>query len=191
MTVSTCKSCGGEKPQGQGRKLCDGCRVTSTERTRARQREHGRDYYQRNKDRIGAQSRAWATSNPEKAAAIKRKSYEAEKASGKRHARNLAKFGLTPADYERLLAHQGAVCAICGGVDGRRRLNVDHDHATGEVRGLLCSGCNGARLGRLGDDVEKADARARYYEERARLLRGAIEYLVRPPARDVLGGESR
>lgn len=54
---------------------------------------------------------------------------------------------------------QGKVCAICGGVD---RLCVDHDHATGEIRGVLCLNCNNG-LGRFKDDPE--------------LLRKAIRYL--------------
>jgi len=44
--------------------------------------------------------------------------------------------------YEVLLHQQGGVCAICGGVDRERNLAVDHDHSTGEVRGLLCGNCN-------------------------------------------------
>jgi Recombination endonuclease VII. len=44
--------------------------------------------------------------------------------------------------YERLLAEQGGVCAICGNPPKTRRLHVDHDHKTGRVRGLLCYRCN-------------------------------------------------
>jgi hypothetical protein len=54
----------------------------------------------------------------------------------------------------RMLFLQDFACAIC-----RRRqdeleqgLAVDHDHVTGQVRGLLCMNCNTA-LGQLGDDV--------------------------------------
>jgi hypothetical protein len=52
-------------------------------------------------------------------------------------------YGLTPDDYARLLAAQHGVCAICeeppkpGTI-----LYVDHSHATGKVRGLLCPACN-------------------------------------------------
>lgn len=53
-------------------------------------------------------------------------------------------------DYSELLAAQGGVCAICRGnpPKHRRRLDVDHCHATGEIRGLLCSFCN-AGIGSL------------------------------------------
>src|SRR5207249_694982 len=53
-----------------------------------------------------------------------------------------AQLGVTDAEYDRLLAAQGGGCAICGNPPKTRRLHVDHDHKTGEVRGLLCHRCN-------------------------------------------------
>lgn len=50
-------------------------------------------------------------------------------------------YDLDAATYAALLAHQQGVCAICG-QERRYQLNVDHDHATGAVRGLLCRRCN-------------------------------------------------
>ena len=47
-------------------------------------------------------------------------------------------------DYEALLAAQGGGCALCGNPPKTRRLDVDHDHRTGQIRGLLCSRCNQA-----------------------------------------------
>lgn len=67
------------------------------------------------------------------------------------------RYGLTHAQYLALLEKQGGGCAICGitpeelGVDF---LPVDHNHQTGEVRGLLCDDCNVA-LGRLKDDPQR------------------------------------
>lgn len=50
------------------------------------------------------------------------------------------------ARYDELLAIQGGVCALCGNPpkEGGRRLHVDHDHKTLELRGLLCFRCNRA-----------------------------------------------
>lgn len=66
-------------------------------------------------------------------------------------------YGMTPGDYESMLASQGGVCKICGSPppgpnDGRRKrfLDVDHCHSTGIVRGLLCGKCNKG-LGVMGD----------------------------------------
>ncbi len=55
---------------------------------------------------------------------------------------------LRPGLYEKLLAQQNGVCAICGKVQVGHRLSLDHDHETGKFRGLLCKPCNSA-LGKL------------------------------------------
>jgi hypothetical protein len=62
------------------------------------------------------------------------------------------KYGLQPNEYAELLFLQGGVCAICG-EDSDKKLVVDHDHDSGQVRGLLCGRCNHG-LGMLGDNVE-------------------------------------
>lgn len=68
---------------------------------------------------------------------------------------NLKKlYGITHESYEKLLEQQGGVCAICetSNPGGRsEHFHVDHNHATGAVRGLLCSACNMA-LGGFRDD---------------------------------------
>jgi hypothetical protein len=60
------------------------------------------------------------------------------------------RYGISRADYDALLARQGGVCAICA-KPPEKTLCVDHCHATGKVRGLLCRQCNFG-LGCLGDD---------------------------------------
>jgi len=52
------------------------------------------------------------------------------------------KYGITEADYEKMLKDQGEVCAICKRHQRFQRLAVDHDHKTGKIRGLLCPECN-------------------------------------------------
>lgn len=64
---------------------------------------------------------------------------------------NLRRYGLAPADYDRLFDEQGGVCAICRQPPGARSLSVDHCHGTDTVRGLLCSRCN-PMLGYANDD---------------------------------------
>lgn len=53
-------------------------------------------------------------------------------------------YGISIAEYDRLLAAQSGRCAICRGLSGGKNLAVDHNHKTGEVRGLLCKRCNSA-----------------------------------------------
>ncbi|WP_305789012.1 endonuclease VII domain-containing protein [Symbioplanes lichenis] len=59
-----------------------------------------------------------------------------------------ARYGIGQADFDALLDEQGGVCAICGAADPE---HVDHDHATGWVRGILCFNCNGG-LGQFRDN---------------------------------------
>lgn len=65
-------------------------------------------------------------------------------------------------NYEQMLAAQGDVCAACG--KGIRRLTKDHNHKTGQLRGLLCSSCNVA-LGYLRDDPERIKGLLQYAEK--------------------------
>ena len=67
--------------------------------------------------------------------------------------------GLTGAEYDAIFERQGGRCAICR---VEANLVLDHNHATGRVRGLLCDNCNKA-IGILRDD--------------ASLLERAITYL--------------
>lgn len=52
-----------------------------------------------------------------------------------------AKYGVRPREYRALYRAQGGRCYVCRKAKGKaRRLGVDHDHLTGEVRGLVCTG---------------------------------------------------
>lgn len=86
------------------------------------------------------------------------------------------RFNLTTLEYEAMLDSQDHKCAICKKAetaishhDGRpKALAVDHDHATGDVRGLLCTRCNRA-IGYVDDSIE--------------ILRAAIAYLEKHTAK--------
>lgn len=70
-------------------------------------------------------------------------------------------YNITVADYERLL-QKHTVCAICGNPPkGRKPLHIDHDHFTGKVRGLLCSGCNLA-IGLFRENIEAMQSAIHY-----------------------------
>ena len=83
-----------------------------------------------------------------------------------RHASS--RYGVTPADFDRMLSEQNDGCAICrtplrgSGLD-RDAPQVDHDHATGKVRAILCRLCNTA-LGNFRDDPQLIGAALAYLE---------------------------
>jgi hypothetical protein len=81
------------------------------------------------------------------------------------------RYGITLDDYEAMCEAQKGVCKICGnkethkGALGRTKpLCVDHCHATGKVRGLLCNDCN-VLLGRAKDNVTVLESAINYLKE--------------------------
>lgn len=90
------------------------------------------------------------------------------------------RFGITLDQYNAMVAEQGGVCAICGeppaiystpggrrrqGRQVRPRLVVDHNHETGEVRGLLCTPCNRG-IGFLKDNPAIVASALKYLEHK-------------------------
>jgi hypothetical protein len=75
-----------------------------------------------------------------------------------RHYHLKSRYGIGADDFDRMVAEQGGLCAICERPDPE---HVDHDHVTGEVRGILCFNCNGG-LGQFRDDVESLVRAAEY-----------------------------
>lgn len=72
-------------------------------------------------------------------------------------------YGITLDEYNSMYAKQNGLCAIClkpDEVEGRR-LAVDHDHETGQVRALLCGNCNRG-LGNFKDDANMLIKATRY-----------------------------
>lgn len=86
------------------------------------------------------------------------------------------KYGLTPEDFDRMLAAQGGVCAICGnppkpdGIRAASRLHPDHDHVTNRNRDLLCLSCN-VGVGHFRDDPALLRAAAEYIERHRAAVR--------------------
>lgn len=94
----------------------------------------------------------------------------------------IRKYGITGRDHLALFIEQRGLCAICGTHSSDRRLVIDHDHDTGEVRGLLCPQCNSA-IGLL-QDTSGIVAKARSYLGRHhRKKQGLTESQKRQEAR--------
>jgi hypothetical protein len=106
--------------------------------------------YLANKEVVKERAAKWAKANPERRKEIQR-------AHGRVHDRRHqlhAKYDMSLEDYQQEFEKQGGVCKICRKPEPKHRpLHIDHDHKTGEFRGLLCGNCNRA-LGLFHDEVE-------------------------------------
>lgn len=96
------------------------------------------------RDQRNAYDRARYKNNP------RRRQNVIDRAKWDRIERN---FGLTREQWQTIFDRQGGVCACCRRPlpDGFRAC-VDHDHVTGEIRGIICFDCN-TSIGKLGDDA--------------------------------------
>jgi hypothetical protein len=83
-----------------------------------------------------------------------------EKVGGSRTYHLKRRYGITAVEADAMLAAQGGLCAICKTAPAN---HVDHDHATGAVRALLCFNCNGG-LGQFKDDPHVLRAAAEYVQ---------------------------
>lgn len=85
-----------------------------------------KEYGSANKPKRNARLKRWRKNNPEKARALDRR-------------RHVSRYGLTLEDVERMRKEQNNRCLLCLQI---KALHIDHCHATGKVRGLLCPSCN-------------------------------------------------
>lgn len=89
------------------------------------------------------------------------------------------RYGIGIEEFEEMMNAQGGACAICKKDPSTdRALDVDHDHSSGFVRGLLCNDCNRA-IGLFGDDPSVLVRAAHYlavaaHEQEARQLSDII-----------------
>lgn len=104
------------------------------------------------------QTYAWQEKNRERIKERRRQLWQSNRRKFLDQRRNW-QYGITSEVYEAILAAQGGGCGICGCKKNHLRkgkeiaMAVDHCHATGKVRGLLCGDCNRA-LGSFKDDLE-------------------------------------
>lgn len=135
-----------------------------TEEQKEQYRKTARAYRERNRDRLRENRRryeaslpperrearrrsrresakAWAKRNPEKARENATQYRKSAHGSRKRQEHSLlSRYGISLAEFDRLVASQGGHCASCG--RSGKQLVIDHSHRTGKVRGLICQRCN-------------------------------------------------
>ncbi len=127
-TVKPLDEFGSNRTQHDGKQSrCKPCCVASVTASRHKNPEAHR-----------RSSKNWKQKNPDRAADI--------------NAYHL--YGVPHGTYARMFANQGGLCAICARPPPEgKRLNIDHCHDTGAVRGLLCNGCN-TGIGQLKHDPD-------------------------------------
>lgn len=157
-----CYRCGETKPVSEYQPTvvkagCGACRACKYLDKRA--------YEKSNKEKVAAAAQRYRKRRPEQTLASRRAHYQSNPDMYRSY--RLGRYGITAADYDSILAAQGGRCACCGAAANRsgKRLFVDHDHATGSVRGVICLNCNRG-IGSLGDTIEGV-RRALNYLERA------------------------
>lgn len=181
MTTRPCHDCLVEKPleaypRDKNRALGRGyiCKACAVLRTRA--------WYANNKDRSLATGKRWRKANPEKHRASHRAFYarNAVRIRAATNAKRAAdptqrsrahwawikrKYGLTKEQWLAIFDAQGERCAICRAQEPKSAhgWHTDHDHKTGEVRGILCHLCN-RMLGFARDEPARLRAGASYLE---------------------------
>ena len=95
--------------------------------------------------------------------AMRRKAYHERGGLKNVQRDNWARYGVTPEQYAEMHQQQGGLCAICRRPPGKRSLAIDHCHASGKVRALLCVHCN-AILGHARDEAETLLSAVAYLE---------------------------
>jgi hypothetical protein len=109
--------------------------------------QYMRSWYKKNSAKVKARTLKYQQANPDKVKAWQRKS----------------KYGITQEQYDGMLQKQDNKCAICKTTEpkGCGSWHIDHNHSTGQVRGLLCNNCN-VGIGSLGDDPTRLTEAAKY-----------------------------
>lgn len=164
----------------------EGAKVSRLKHLDSRRAE-GRKWYRDNIDHVRALNRknyerrrqtteAWNAAHPERLRAAVSRFRETPK--GQRSydhgilIRRLSIHGLTLDQYHSKAESQDFLCAICGEEPSRNRgglhdgFNVDHDHRTNKIRGLLCTTCN-VGIGMLKDSPDICQAAATYLSRHA------------------------
>ena len=133
-------------------KLCTGCNQLKTIDSFPTVSKTNKQPRSKCKTCCAAAQRKYYAAKPNQYQAYVKKRRAKYKGVHKRKA-NLKTFGLTINDYDNMLLAQNTQCAICGvnKCSSGRRFAVDHCHATGRIRGLLCLRCNQA-IGKFNDN---------------------------------------
>lgn len=137
-------------------------------------------YQERTKEQKAAYARTYYRANREKILALNGKNRRKARSAGKHWGLDgylKKQYGITADDYHRMHESQDGVCAICLQPEtaivrrNAARLAVDHCHATGRIRALLCRRCN-QMIGSAEDSAELMSRAACYLRRHAAVEKG-------------------
>ena len=179
QTPRPCVFCEEDKIQIEfipNRQICKDCSDSSSLKCKSCKEIKPREYFVDLRDSFScrncrnANTRQWQAENPNRVKAAQKKHQSTPEYRAKKNKRQkekyanrpdirekiiernlIRKFGITLAEYELKKLEQGSRCAICG-CEGE--LELDHNHATDQVRDFLCSGCNSG-IGQMQEDTER------------------------------------
>lgn len=147
-----------------GKSKSCGCKQKESQTwTAEKQRTSRRKWIAKQPNYRATESRRWRLKNPEKCKLYRRQT------------NYRIKYGLELEQIEQIFAVQRKLCAICNEpavLGGKTGAKMDHNHKTGQNRGILCSVCN-TSLGGFKDNPE--------------ILSNAIKYLAKYSAEGEIG----
>lgn len=119
----------------EGKKLCSGCKKKKVLSEFWKDKNITSGYCSQCKECSKRKQKIWMNKNKDKDSQIQRRRQKSYKRQG---------IKITLEEYDEKFGIQNGRCAICGRHQSeiKRRLDVDHNHKTGQVRGLLCRMCN-------------------------------------------------
>lgn len=183
--MKKCKKCGESKTldcfykdkysKDGHRSYCKNCANKSHAEWEAQNvetaRQHALTSYQKRKDKVSQRRKELRLQNPEKyreqAKTTRRKNLLHYRKKGREASWLRAGIvGMTYEIYEQMLEEQNHKCAVCLTDQSllKKNLGVDHNHSTGEPRGLLCDACNRA-IGYLKESKHLFNAAVQYLEK--------------------------
>ena len=113
-------------------------REKNPEKTKAAQKK----WRDANKDKVRERMRNWRKAQPKEKHNESMREWRKKNPRGAKNADLKKAYGITLDQYEQKLEEQNHKCCVCGDSEFARALAVDHDHASGDIRGLLCAKCN-------------------------------------------------
>ena len=161
MKTRRCSTCKAEKPlsdyPGVRNYYCRDCRTAYRRRWKESNRERERLIKERwiaaNPERSKATYQSWQERNRDRVRRVKT-TYREENRGRVRAWNRFGRYGITETVFREMLADQDHRCAICLGDIDADNSHIDHCHATGMIRCILCPGCNQG----LGNFRENEDA---------------------------------